>query len=363
MNIFSVLSLLGGLAIFLFGMNIMGEGLENRSGSRLKSILENLTSNPIKGVALGALVTAVIQSSSATTVMVVGFVNSGLMKLSQSIGIIMGANIGTTVTAWLLSLTGIQGDSFLMNMLKPANFSLVFAFIGIILSFSKREKSKYTGSILLGFAILMIGMNMMAGAVEPLKDVPEFQQMLLLFKNPLLGVLTGAVLTAIIQSSSASVGILQALSVTGAITYANAIPIIMGQNIGTCITAILSSIGANKNAKRAAIVHLCFNIIGTITFLLVFYTAHAIIHFSFINDTINEAGIATVHTTFNVFSTLIMLPFTKQLEKLAYFVISDKNNTGEIQLLDERLLETPAVAVSQARKVSVQMLLIARDTL
>lgn len=362
MTIFSFLTLLGGLAIFLFGMNIMGEGLEKRSGSRLKSILENLTSSPIKGVLLGAMVTAVIQSSSATTVMVVGFVNSGLMKLSQSIGVIMGANIGTTVTAWLISLMGIEGDNVWINMLNPSNFSMVLAFIGVIFSFSKHENRRYTGSIFLGFAVLMMGMNMMTSAVKPLKDVPEFQNILLLFKNPLLGVLTGALLTAIIQSSSASVGILQALSVTGKVSYASAVPIIMGQNIGTCITAILSSIGANKNAKRAAVVHLCFNIIGTITFLIVFYAAHAIIHFTFINTAVNEAGIAIVHTTFNVFSTLVMLPFTKQLEKLAYIVIPDKNNAGEIQLLDERLIETPSVAVSQARKVTVQMMNLAQST-
>ena len=271
MDIFGVLSLIGGLALFLYGMHVMGAGLEKMSGGRLERILENLTSNPLKAVLLGAGVTAVIQSSSATTVMVVGFVNSGIMKLSQAIGIIMGANIGTTITAWLLSLTGIQGDNLFINMLKPTSFSPILAMIGIILLMSgKSDKKKITGEILLGFVVLMYGMSAMSGAVEPLADVPEFTNLLTMFKNPVLGVLAGALLTAVIQSSSASVGILQALSVTGGFTFGTAIPIILGQNIGTCVTAMISAIGANKGAKRTAFVHLYFNLIGTILFLCLF---------------------------------------------------------------------------------------------
>lgn len=280
MDIFGVLSLIGGLALFLYGMHVMGAGLEKMSGGRLERILENLTSNPLKAVLLGAGVTAVIQSSSATTVMVVGFVNSGIMKLSQAIGIIMGANIGTTITAWLLSLTGIQGDNLFINMLKPTSFSPILAMIGIILLMSgKSDKKKITGEILLGFVVLMYGMSAMSGAVEPLADVPEFTNLLTMFKNPVLGVLAGALLTAVIQSSSASVGILQALSVTGGFTFGTAIPIILGQNIGTCVTAMISAIGANKGAKRTAFVHLYFNLIGTILFLCLFYLGNAIFRF------------------------------------------------------------------------------------
>lgn len=280
MDIFGVLSLIGGLALFLYGMHVMGAGLEKMSGGRLERILENLTSNPLKAVLLGAGVTAVIQSSSATTVMVVGFVNSGIMKLSQAIGIIMGANIGTTITAWLLSLTGIQGDNLFINMLKPTSFSPILALIGIILLMSgKSDKKKITGEILLGFVVLMYGMSAMSGAVEPLADVPEFTNLLTMFKNPVLGVLAGALLTAVIQSSSASVGILQALSVTGGFTFGTAIPIILGQNIGTCVTAMLSAIGANKGAKRTAFVHLYFNMIGTVLFLCLFYLGNAIFSF------------------------------------------------------------------------------------
>lgn len=280
MDIFGVLSLIGGLALFLYGMHVMGAGLEKMSGGRLERILENLTSNPLKAVLLGAGVTAVIQSSSATTVMVVGFVNSGIMKLSQAIGIIMGANIGTTITAWLLSLTGIQGDNLFINMLKPTSFSPILAMIGIILLMSgKSDKKKITGEILLGFVVLMYGMSAMSGAVEPLADVPEFTNLLTMFKNPVLGVLAGALLTAVIQSSSASVGILQALSVTGGFTFGTAIPIILGQNIGTCVTAMISAIGANKGAKRTAFVHLYFNLIGTVLFLCLFYLGNAIFRF------------------------------------------------------------------------------------
>lgn len=356
MSIFSVLTLLGGLAIFLYGMTVMGDGLEKSSAGKLKTILENLTSNPFKSVLLGAGVTAIIQSSSATTVMVVGFVNSGIMKLSQSVGIIMGANIGTTVTAWILSLAGIESDNFFLSIFKPVNLSLIMAVVGVIpIMFSKSSRKKDIGSILLGFALLMIGMNMMSESVNPLSDMPEFQSILLLFSNPILGVLMGAVLTAIIQSSSASVGILQALATTGKITYATAIPIILGQNIGTCITAILSSIGANKNAKRAAVIHLCFNILGTLAFLIIYYGVSLFVDYSFSGATVSPAGIAIVHTTFNVFSTLIMLPFTKQLEKLAYVIIRDKHVPEKNQLLDERLLATPSIAIGECKKAADDM--------
>ena len=285
MDIFNVLSLLGGLAMFLFGMSVMGEGLEKSAGNKLKTILERLTSSPLKGFVLGLAVTAVIQSSSATTVMVVGFVNSGIMSLRQAIGIIMGANVGTTVTSWILSLSGIQGDGFFIQMLKPTSFSPILAAIGIVMyAFLKDNKKKDIGSILLGFAVLMFGMDTMSNAVAPLKDVPEFTNILLMFSNPILGVLAGAALTAIIQSSSASVGILQALSATGSITFGSAIPIIMGQNIGTCATAMLSSIGTNKNARRTAIVHLYFNVIGTVVFLAIFYLLKSIFNFTFVND-------------------------------------------------------------------------------
>lgn len=367
MTIFSVFTLLGGLAIFLFGMNVMGEGLEKRSGDKLKSILEHLTSSPIKGLLLGAGVTAIIQSSSATTVMVVGFVNSGIMKLSQSIGVIMGANVGTTVTSWLLSLSGIQGDNFFLQLVKPASFAPVLAFIGIIFTmFSKSDNTKTTGSIFLGFAVLMSGMDMMSAAVKPLANSPDFANMLLLFSNPILGILTGALLTAIIQSSSASVGILQALSVTGSITYANAVPIILGQNIGTTVTALLSSIGTNKNARRTAVVHLCFNLIGALVFLILFYSLKALIGFPFINDSVNAVGIAAVHTIFNLTSTLILFPFTKWLEKLAYFIIKEDGPNGKeekISLLDERLLATPSVAIARAKNVTDHMAVLSRDSL
>ena len=271
MDIFGILTMIGGLAMFLYGMSVMGAGLEKMSGGKLERILETLTSTPIKAVWLGAGVTAIIQSSSATTVMVVGFVNSGIMKLSQAVGIIMGANIGTTVTSWLISLSGIQGDSFFLQMLKPTSFSPILAIIGVILCMSKKEgRRKDVGEIMIGFAVLMFGMDTMSGAVEPLADVPEFTSLLTMFRNPVLGVLAGAILTAVIQSSSASVGILQALSVTGAFTYGSVIPIILGQNIGTCVTAMISAIGANKGAKRTAFVHVYFNLIGTILFLLLF---------------------------------------------------------------------------------------------
>ena len=361
MDIFGVLTLVGGLALFLYGMNVMGAGLEKMSGGKLERILERLTSSPIKAVLLGAGVTAVFQSSSATTVMVVGFVNSGIMKLSQAIGIIMGANIGTTMTAWLLSLTGIEGGSFWIQMLKPSSFAPILAIIGIFFIMSaKSDKKKNAGEILLGFTVLMQGMELMSGAVEPLADVPEFTNILTMFDNPVFGVIAGAALTAIIQSSSASVGILQALSVTGAFTYRSVIPIIMGQNIGTCVTAMISSIGANKGARRTAFVHLYFNIIGTILFLLVFFIGDAAIGFAFADDTVGAAGIALIHSIFNVCTTVILLPFTKGLEKLAYLTLplteDEKNTTEDVfTILDERFLSSPTFAIEQCRSLVSQM--------
>lgn len=368
MDIFGILTLIGGLALFLYGMNVMGSGLEKMSGGKLERILENLTSNPIKAVALGAGVTAVIQSSSATTVMVVGFVNSGIMKLSQAIGIIMGANIGTTITSWLLSLTGIESSNFFIKMLKPSSFSPILAMIGIIFVMSKKsDVKKNVGEILLGFAVLMYGMQAMSGAVEPLADVPEFTNILTMFRNPILGVLAGALLTAVIQSSSASVGILQALSVTGAFTYGSVMPIIMGQNIGTCVTAMISAVGASKGAKRTAFVHLYFNLIGTIIFLLLFYAGNAIFQFPFTNETVGVAGIALIHTIFNLFTTLVLLPFTKGLEKLAYLTIpkteDEKKTTGDVfVILDERFLSSPAFAIEQCRSLVSQMAEMARES-
>lgn len=371
MNIFGFLSLLGGLALFLYGMNVMGGGLEKVSGGKLERILEKLTSNPLKAVLLGAGVTAVIQSSSATTVMLVGFVNSGIMKLSQAVGIIMGANIGTTATSWILSLTGIESENFFISMLKPTSFSPILAIIGIILIMSgKSDRKKDVGEIMIGFAVLMFGMDAMSSAVKPLADVPEFTGILTKFSNPLLGILVGAILTAIIQSSSASVGILQALSVTGAFTYGSVIPIIMGQNIGTCVTAMLSAVGANKGAKRTAFVHLYFNIIGSIVFLTLYTILNAVFHFSFANETVGVAGIAAIHSIFNIFATLILLPFTKGLEKLAYLTIpadeSEFSKAGEeeaFKILDSRFLTTPNFAIEQCVTVTKQMAELTKDTL
>ncbi len=363
MSIFDVLALFGGLALFLFGMNVMGDGLTRAAGGKMERILEKLTSTPIKGVLLGAAVTAVIQSSSATTVMVVGFVNSGIMKLRQAVGIIMGANIGTTVTSWILSLSGIQGDSIWIQMLKPSSFSPILAVIGIaFLMFSKNEKKHDIGMIFLGFTILMYGMDAMSGAVAPLADVPEFANVLLMFSNPVLGMLVGTLFTAIIQSSSASVGILQALCMTGAVTYGTALPIIMGQNIGTCVTALLSSIGAKKNAKRAAFVHLYFNLIGTILFMIVFYSINAFVNFGVLQDMAAPAGIAVIHSIFNILTTIVLLPFGKGLEKLATLTIREKEEPVEeiaelvpLKHLDARFLEQPAFAVTQSMDVMNQM--------
>ncbi len=366
MDIFGVLQLLGGLCLFLFGMETMGDGLKRASGSKLEEILSRLTSNVPKGVLLGTAVTAVIQSSSATTVMLVGFVNSGIMTLRQAIPVIMGANIGTTATAWLLSLSGLQGDSFIIQMLNPMAFSPILAAVAIVfMMFMKSEKKYDIGLILIGFAVLMYGMDIMSSAVKPLADVPEFVNVLTMFSNPVLGVAAGAIFTAALQSSSASVGILQALCKTGAVTYGTTIPIIMGQNIGTCITAILSSIGANRGAKRVAAVHLSFNIIGTVVFLTLFYTANAFIHFDFLGDTVNPANVAVIHSMFNVGCTLMLLPFTKALEKLANKVVKDapeeKNPDQTLNFLDERFFETPGFAVTQCKTVAVRMANHARE--
>jgi phosphate:Na+ symporter len=360
MTVFNVFSLLGGLALFLFGMDIMGKALEKQAGGQLQKILSKLTDNPLKGFFLGLCVTAVIQSSSATTVMVVGFVNSGIMELHQAIGVIMGSNVGTTVTSWILSLSGLQGDSFLINMLKPTSFSPVLAFIGILLYMGKSEKRKGVGTILIGFAVLMTGMTTMSNAVLPLQNEAWFTNLFIRFSNPLLGVLVGAVVTGIIQSSSASVGILQALSATGVITYGSAIPIIMGQNIGTCVTALISSVGANKNARRAAMVHLYFNIIGVTLFLAVFYGANLLLDFAFVNETVTAWGIAVVHSIFNLTATAVLLPFANGLEKLAILTIPDDAEKESFALLDERLLNTPAVAVERARAATADMAELAR---
>lgn len=371
MDIFNLLAMIGGLALFLYGMNLMGDGLAKLSGGKLESILSRLTSNKLSAVLLGAGVTAVIQSSSATTVMVVGFVNSGIMKLHQAVGIIMGANVGTTVTSWILSLSGIESESFFVQLLKPTSFSPILALIGIIfLLFSKTEKKKDIGSILIGFAILMFGMDGMSSAVEPLKDVPEFTNLLTMFSQPILGMLVGAILTAVIQSSSASVGILQALCMTGMVNYGTVIPIIMGQNIGTCVTAIISSIGASKNAKRTAFVHLYFNLIGTILFMVVFYTMNLLIPFAFLKDAAGPAGIAVIHSLFNVGATVVLFPFSGVLERLACLSIpEDKEETVEtmedivLQHLDVRFLDKPAFALMQTTKATEHMAELAKESL
>lgn len=356
MDIFDVLEMIGGLCLFLFGMNLMGQALERRAGGGLRTLLRKLTTNRIAGFLTGLGVTAVIQSSSATTVMVVGFVNSGLMTLTQAINVIMGANVGTTVTAWILSLGAIDSNSVFVQLLKPSSFTPILALIGIIYyMFCKNDKKKDTGVILLGFATLMFGMEAMSGAVKGLKDVPEFQQLFLLFRNPILGVLAGAVLTGIIQSSSASVGILQALSATGQVTIGAAIPIIMGQNIGTCVTALISSVGTNKNARRASIVHLLFNIIGTAICLTVFMLADAIFSPAILDDPANQFNIAICHTGFNVICTAVLLPQGGMLEKLANKLVPDDKQPEIIEELDERLLATPPLALERCRMLSIDM--------
>ena len=370
MDIFGILNLVGGLALFLYGMSAMGDGLVQLSGGRLEKILEQLTKKKIMAVLLGLMVTAIIQSSSATTVMVVGFVNSGIMNLTQAVGIIMGANIGTTVTSWLLSLTGIQGSSLFLNLLKPSSFSPVLAAIGVILTMTAREddRKKNIGTILVGFAILMFGMEAMSSAVSPLAKDEKFTGILTAFSNPILGTLAGAALTAIIQSSSASVGILQALCVTGAVSFGTAIPIIMGQNIGTCVTALLSGVGASKNARRASLIHLYFNLIGTLLFLVVFYTLNSFLHFPFLAQTAGAADIAVIHSLFNVGCTIILFPFSNILVKLATLSIPDGKDTqtetrpAALQALDERFLDRPGFAMNLCKEAVDHMADLARNS-
>ena len=358
MDIFSVLTMLGGLAMFLFGMSSMGDSLEKASSGKLESLLDKLTNSKIKAVALGAAVTAIIQSSSATTVTVVGFVNSGVMKLGQAIPIIMGSNIGTTITSWILSLAGIESSNIFMQLLKPTSFSPMLAIVGAGMNmFAKSDKKKTVGTIFLGFAVMMYGMSTMSNAMSPLADDPSFQQILTMFENPILGVLTGAVLTGVIQSSAASVGILQMLALTGHISYGAAIPIIMGQNIGTCVTALISCIGANKNAQRAAMVHLYFNLIGTAVFMVVYGIADAAFSVPLLSESINAAGIAVAHSIFNIASTFMLLPMSSVLEKLAYLTIKDHHTAKEEEtvLLDERLLAASAFAISRCKDLTNEM--------
>ena len=364
MTIFNALNLIGGLCLFLFGMNLMGQALERRAGSGLRSLLEKMTKNRLMGLLAGLGVTAVIQSSSATTVMVVGFVNSGLMTLRQSIGVIMGANIGTTVTAWILSLSGIEGSSLLVQMFKPSTFTPILALVGIILyMFCKADKKKDTGMILLGFATLMFGMEAMSSAVSSLRNVPQFREIFLMFSNPILGVLVGAVLTGIIQSSSASVGILQALASTGQVTYGAAIPIIMGQNIGTCVTALLSSIGTNKNARRAALVHLNFNVIGATVGIVLFYVVRAVAAPALLGQAASEWGIAVAHSIFNILCTAVLLPMGGLLEKLVLRLVPEGKQPQREAELDERLLATPALALERCRTLIADMVSYSMESL
>jgi phosphate:Na+ symporter len=364
MDFFSIVTIFAGLTLFLYGMSVMGSGLERVAGRKLETVIEKATSRPIKGVLIGIIVTALIQSSSATTVMLVGFVNSGLMKLSQVVGVIMGANIGTTVTSWILSLVSIDSDAFLVRLFKPDTFAPILGIIGIVLLMAgKRNKNKDVGRILLGFFILMFGMSTMSGAVKPLAQVEGFTNILTLFSNPILGILTGAIFTAVIQSSSASVGVLQALSTTGAITYGSAIPIILGQNIGTCATALISCIGTNKNARRAAMIHLYFNLIGTVLFIALFYGLNTFLKFTFMDLSLSPVGIAVVHTSFNLLSTFVLLPFSRLLVKFAEKTIKDKGVTVEKIVLDERFLNTPSIAVEQCKKHINTMANITRETI
>ena len=356
MDIFDFLSLVGGLCLFLFGMNVMGQALERRAGGTLRTLLGKLTTSKAKGFLTGLGVTGVIQSSSATTVMVVGFVNSGLMNLKQAINVIMGANVGTTVTAWLLSLSGIESDNLFVQLFKPTSFTPILALIGIIFyMFCSSSKKKDTGTILLGFAVLMFGMDTMSAAVSGLSEVESFRNMFVAFENPLFGVLAGTLLTAIIQSSSASVGILQALAVTGQVSYGAAIPIIMGQNIGTCITALLSSVGTNKNAKRAAVVHLAFNVIGTIVWLTVFWIIKALLAPQLLNESASLVGIAIAHSTFNILCTALLLPLSGMLEKVAYRIVPESKSKEQDAELDELLLATPSLALENCHSVASEM--------
>ncbi|MDO5293444.1 MAG: Na/Pi cotransporter family protein [bacterium] len=354
MNIFSLFTLIGGLAFFLYGMNVMSSGLEKMTGGKLESALKRVTTTPLKSLLFGAGVTIAIQSSSAMTVMLVGFVNSGIMELRQTIGIIMGSNIGTTLTAWILSLAGVKGENIFIQLLQPERFSPIIAMIGILLLMIGKKKKKDIGNILIGFSILMFGMQLMSEAVKPLADMPQFTKILVAFKNPILGVLVGAAFTGIIQSSAASVGILQAFSLTGSVTFGMAMPIIMGQNIGTCVTALLSSIGVNKNAKRVAMVHIYFNLIGTIICLSLFYTLHFFLRFSFVEDAISPVGIAGVHSIFNLMTTTMLFPFMKQLERLAKKTIPESRHK-EPTFLDQRLLATPSFAIAECHEQILKM--------
>ena len=364
MTAFNFISLFGGLALFLFGMNTMSGSLEKTAGGKLEKILRVMTDKPLKALLLGAAITATIQSSSAVTVMLVGLVNSGIMQLGQAIGVIMGSNVGTTITAWILSLSGIDSNNFFVQLLKPAALSAIIAFVGILLTMiSKKNRTKDIGGICLGFAVLMFGMNMMSDAMDPLSEMEEFRNLMITFKNPVFALLLGIILTAIIQSSSASVGILQALSLTGAISYGVAIPIIMGQNIGTCITAVLSSIGVSKNAKRVSAVHVYFNVIGTAILLTVFYVSNFIFKFAFVETAIDPAGIAIIHSIFNIATTVILFPFAKLLEKLAVKTVKDKKATGKSAFIDDRLLNSPTLAVSEGKNYTVKMGQIAIEAL
>ena len=364
MDIFSLFTLCGGLAFFLYGMTTMSKSLEKMAGGKLERLLKRMTSNPFKSLLLGAGITIAIQSSSAMTVMLVGLVNSGVMEIGQTIGVIMGSNIGTTLTAWILSLTGIESESVLLNMLKPENFSPLLALAGVVLIMgSKKQRRRDIGRILVGFSILMYGMELMKNSVSPLADMPEFSQILTAFQNPLLGVLVGAVFTGVIQSSAASVGILQALALTGSITYGMAIPIIMGQNTGTCVTALISSIGVNRNAKRVSVIHISFNIIGTAAGLILFFGGDLLFHYTFMDLPVGAVGIAFCHTVFNVFTTILLLPFSRQLERLARRLVSDETKAEEFAFLDPLLLRTPGVAISECTAMTNRMGALARENL
>ena len=364
MDLFSFIMLGGGLAFFLYGMNVMSSGLERMAGGKLEGALRRMTSSLWKSLALGAGITIAIQSSSAMTVMLVGLVNSGIMDISQTVGVIMGSNIGTTLTAWLLSLVGLETSNVALKLLKPENFSLIFALVGaVMIMMGKQQRKKDIGSIFVGFAVLMYGMKLMSNAVSPLADAPEFAAILTAFENPLLGVLVGAVFTGIIQSSAASVGVLQALALTGSITYGMAIPIIMGQNIGTCVTALISSIGVSRNAKKVAIIHISFNLIGTVVLLIVYYALDALLHFAFTGSPIDAAGIAFVHSVFNVVTTVMLLPFGKFLVRIANNLLKDKAEEHPKHLLDERLLSTPSVAIAECDRLTNRMAEMAQATL
>ena len=364
MNIFSLFTLCGGLAFFLYGMTVMSKSLEKMAGGKLERLLKRMTSNPIKSLLLGAGITIAIQSSSAMTVMLVGLVNSGVMEIGQTIGIIMGSNIGTTLTAWLLSLTGIESENFFVNFLKPKNFSPLLALIGILLIMgSKRQRRRDVGRVMMGFSILMYGMELMSGAVSPLADMPGFTHFMTAFTNPFLGVLVGAAFTGIIQSSAASVGILQALAMTGSVTYGIAIPIIMGQNIGTCVTALISSIGVSRNAKRVSVIHISFNLIGTTVGLIILCGGNALFGFPFLSNSVNAVGIALCHTIFNVCTTILLLPFTRQLEWLAKKAISTEDKPSDFAFLDPRLLRTPGVAASECASMVNQMGALAQTSM